>query len=620
MSESEQAQGTYCQNCMTWNPGDRDVCRKCGTRLLIVTGDHGWDYDVEESPGAETEEDLEEHLLERITGLEESSKRIETYLETVSDQLGKLERSEVMLRNGLMSLVQELEQKNLLDAQAFSQRWEMAVEDNLHLLSARELFTRYRARILPIAKSKAVSQLRRALLETTALLDNMQLTEAAQRLEDALPIDPKNYELLFAVAALMEIIGEPEKASHLAYKVIHLSPRHYEAWMLIAKIAQVHIQQPDSAIEALRTAAELRPEELEPKMALTELLLGEDDLQGAFDSITSALEIERNGDTLRTMGEVLIARGDYAKAIPLLKEASEHQPGEISIRALLAEGYIHASEHQKAFSIVRDLLRLYPSDPDLLILLDSWTPEELSSARGGSRRSQICLDDAEEWLKENNLAEARKCLQDAKSFSKSDRADWIDLQIIAAGNITDAAPELLTFSTSQRHPRLCFNALRLAVDYLMTLDDKTAVMQALDNYISKYPKTSGAWECAIIRQAFLLMAGKASENDLIEVKRLQANPLPGQESNATTLLGQYLLDFHQPQEVIDLIVPRIEHEPTLINHFQLGSALAATGRKTRALEILRAGKNADSSNLNDGQAYALHERLDALIQDLANAT
>ncbi len=286
--------GTFCQNCFTWNPGDREICRKCGTRLLIVAGDQTWE---EEEP-IEAEDDLDEHLLERITGLEETLRRVETYLETVSDQLGRLERSEVMLRNGLMSLVQEMEQKGQLDGRAFSSRWEQLVEENLQLISAREIFTRYRARILPIAKPKAVSQLRRALLETSALLDNGLLPEAATRLAEALALDPKNYELLFTVAALKEVAQAWEEAEQLARRVVALSPRHYEGWMLLAKIIQDDPERADAAVETLRTAAELRPDEVAPKVQLAELLLDEDDLQGAMESAKEAVALQRDGETL----------------------------------------------------------------------------------------------------------------------------------------------------------------------------------------------------------------------------------------------------------------------------------------------------------------------------------
>jgi predicted Zn-dependent protease len=613
----EEALGTFCQKCTAWNPGSRETCKKCGTRLLIVTGDHSWDD--EEEIGAESDQDLDEYLLERITGLEENLRRIETYLETVSEQLGKLERSEIMLRNGLMSLVQELETKNALDAQAFGQRWESAVEENLQFLGARELFTRYKARILPITKAKSMAHVRRALLEATAMLENTQLTEATQRLDEAIPIDPKNYELLFIVAALKQITGETERAASLANRVVQLSPRHFEAWMLLAKIAKEHLHEADKAIDALQTAAELRPEELEPKMELAELLLDEDNIEGAHETASRALELERNGDTLRIMAEAHLAKGECAQAIALLKEASGYQPGEIGIRELLAEAYLYASEPQKAFAILHDLLRQNPGDPDLFVLLDSREPSQLRSARGGTRRSQVCLDAAESCLLEGDLEEASKCLQDARNIADSDRAKWVDLQIQAAEDMPQAVPKLLAFSTSQSHPRLCFNAHRVAVDYLMENGDREAVMQALDGYLNTWPKSTGAWECAVIRQAFMLMNGEATENDLAEVKRLQANPLPGQESRATTLLGQYLLDLNHPNEAIDLLAPKLEAEPTIINFFQLGSALAATGQKTKALEILHLGKTADVGELHDNQAGMLHERLDALIHDLESA-
>ncbi|MCL1907851.1 MAG: tetratricopeptide repeat protein [Holophagaceae bacterium] len=612
----EKEPGTYCQKCTTWNPGDRETCRKCGTRLLIVTGDHSWED--EEEVGVETEEDLDEHLLERITGLEETLRRVETYLETISDQLGKLERSEVMLRNGLMSLVQELEHENQLDPQAFTRRWEGAVEENLQLLGAREIFTRYRARILPIARAKSVSHLRRILLETTALLENGQLLEAVQRLDEALPVDPKNYELLFTVAALRDVSGEIERAAALAQRVVQLSPRHYEAWMLVAKIAQKDHYQIDKAILALQTAAELRPDELEPKMTLAELLLNEDEVMAALQASANALEIERNGRTLSTMAEVLLANGEYAKAIALLKEASGYHPGEINIRKLLAEGYLYASEPQKAFAILYDLLKHHPSEPDLMILLDSREPDQLQSARGGSRRAQILLDYAEQWLREENLDEARRCLQDARRINDSHRATWVDLQIRATKDLPRAVPKLLEFSASGGHPRICFAALRTAVDYLMTTGDSEAVMRALDAYLDNFPKSTGAWECAVIRQAFLLMTGNATDDNLEEVRRLYSNPLPGQESRVTTLLGQYLLDLGHHQEVIDLLGPKLEQDPTLINHFQLGSALAAVGQKAVAIDILNLGKKSDTGDLQDKQVAMIYERLDMLVQELEN--
>jgi len=612
---ANDAPGTYCQNCFTWNPGEREVCRKCGTRLLIVAGDQTWD----EEESMEAEDDLDEHLLERITGLEETLRRVETYLETVSDQLGRLERSEVMLRNGLMSLVQEMEQKGQLDGHAFSSRWEQLVEENLQLISAREMFTRYRARILPIAKPKAVSQLRRALLETSALLDNGQLPEAATRLGEALSLDPKNYELLFTVASLKEVAQVWDEAENLARRVVQLSPRHYEGWMLLAKILQDDPERSAAAIEILRTAGELRPDEVAPKVQLAELLLDHDDLVAALEAAKEAVALQRDGETLSLLAETFLARDEAAKAITLLKEASGFLPGDLRVRELLAEGYILADERAKAFTILQELLRQHPGDHDLLLLLDAETPAQLRSARGGKAQSAFLLDDAEDELADGNLAEAEAQLKRARRKERSERLDWLELLLVFQKDPKAQLAKAVAFSGSARHPRLCFQAMHLAVDYFMDRNDEKGLNLALDSFLASHPKSSGAWEAAIIRQAYRLMNGPVGEEDLREVRRLQANPLPGQEARARTLLGQYLLEFKCPREVVDLVDPIIATEPTMINHFQLGSALVALKQREQGLGVLEEGLDADPGDLPEDQAELLRAKMKAVIKDLEKA-
>ncbi|HTL97221.1 MAG TPA: tetratricopeptide repeat protein, partial [Holophagaceae bacterium] len=413
------APGTYCQNCLAWNPGDRETCVKCGTRLLILQGDQAWEEEEMEGEA----EDLEEHFLERITGLEETVRRVETYLETVSDQLGKLERAEIMLRNGLMALVQEMEQHRQLDARAFSERWESLVEENLHLIGARELFTRYRARILPIARPKSMAQLRRALNETMTFLEDGQLAEAAERLALAVQQDPKNYELIYTAAALLEAAQRFEDAEELAGKVVQLSPRHFEGWMLLARLLWELPDQVDQAIEALETAAEIHPEDAEPHLMLAELLQEQDDLQGALDAALAAVRRRRDGETLLRLGRVRLARGEGAEAVPVLKDASSHQPGDLPTRECLAEAYLAMGERAKAFAILQELLDQNPGDPDLLLLLDAEDQPQLRSAREGKSSSKQLLDEAEHCLDEGLDEEAESLLKRARRKGASQRLD-----------------------------------------------------------------------------------------------------------------------------------------------------------------------------------------------------
>lgn len=605
--------GSYCQNCLAWNPGERETCVKCGTRLLILAGDQTWEDEPDEPEGGE---DLEEHLLERITGLEETLRRVETYLETVSDQLGKLERSEVMLRNGLMALVQEMEQKRQLDAHAFSQRWEQLVEENLHLISARELFTRYRARILPIARPKSMSQLKRALLETTALLESADLPGAAQRLGLALPLDPKNYELIFTAASLHEAAQNFEEAEGLARKAVGLSPRHFEGWMLLARLLQELPDQVDQAIEALHQASDLRPDDPEPRMMLAELLLEEEDLQGALEAAQEAVARRKDGETLLLLGQVYLARGESALAVPTLKEASAYLPGDLHVREALAEAYLLQGERPKAFAILQELLMQNPGDPQLLLMVDAENHPQLREARDGKAGTQTLLDEVEALLDENQLEPAALLLKRARRKGKSQRSDWLDLRLAFLQNPEKTLKPALDFACSDRHPRLCFLALRLALEHLMEQKREDEIARILDAFLTRHPKSTGAWEAALMRQAYRLMNGQATEQDLVEVRRLHTHPLPGLEPRARTLLGQYLLALKRHQDVLDLLDPLLEKEPTLINHFQLGAALAGLGEREEARVLLRAGLDADPGDLNDSQAKGVKTQIRGLLKEL----
>ncbi len=605
--------GSYCQNCLSWNPGDRETCIKCGTRLLILAGDQTWEDDADETDAGE---DLEEHLLERITGLEETLRRVETYLETVSDQLGKLERSEVMLRNGLMALVQEMEQNRQLDAHAFSERWESLVEENLHLISARELFTRYRARILPIARPKSMPQLKRALLETTALLEAADLPGAAQRLGQALPLDPKNYELIFTAASLHEAAQNFEEAEGLARKAVGLSPRHFEGWMLLARLLQELPDHVDQAIEALHQAADLRPEDAEPRMLLAEVLLDQEDLQGALEAAQESVARRRDGETLLLLAQVFLARGESTLAVPILKEASTHLPGDLPVREALAEAYLQQGERSKAFAILQELLLQNPGDPHLLLMVDAENHQQLREARDGKTGTQLLLDEAESLLDENQPEGAEVLLRRARRKGRSQRSEWLDLRLAFLKEPEKQLKAALDVACSDRHPRLCFLALRLALEHLMEQKREPEISRILDAFLTRHPKSTGAWEAALMRQAYKLMNGQVTEQDLAEVRRLHAHPLPGLEPRARTLLGQYLLALKHHQDVLNLLDPLIEKEPTLINHVQLGAALAGLGEREQARVLLRAGLDSDPADLNDSQAKGVKQQIAGLLQEL----
>ena len=87
MIESRAPHPVYCQACGAGNPDDQEFCRRCHHKLLVVSGSRGNERD---DLLAELEEDFsfDEHLLERISLLEEAVKRS---TETVEHLIGVTE-------------------------------------------------------------------------------------------------------------------------------------------------------------------------------------------------------------------------------------------------------------------------------------------------------------------------------------------------------------------------------------------------------------------------------------------------------------------------------------------------------------------------------------------------
>ena len=69
----------YCQKCLAGNPFGREFCLRCGTRLMLVVEPPAARY--ESTDGATARSAYEEHLLERVSALENHLVRLSGRLE-----------------------------------------------------------------------------------------------------------------------------------------------------------------------------------------------------------------------------------------------------------------------------------------------------------------------------------------------------------------------------------------------------------------------------------------------------------------------------------------------------------------------------------------------------------
>ena len=79
----------WCQACGARNSDDAEHCERCESKLLVISGNTGGEEEID--GGDDEGFSFDEHLLERISVLEEVLKRT---AETVRDILSTLQKQE----------------------------------------------------------------------------------------------------------------------------------------------------------------------------------------------------------------------------------------------------------------------------------------------------------------------------------------------------------------------------------------------------------------------------------------------------------------------------------------------------------------------------------------------
>src|SRR4051812_17744135 len=90
----------YCQKCLAANPLGQSLCFRCGTRLMIIVETPAMRYDSPDMGGAG-----EEHLLERVSILENRLGRLADRMERALDLLLRQAQNSYLDRSLLRSLI-----------------------------------------------------------------------------------------------------------------------------------------------------------------------------------------------------------------------------------------------------------------------------------------------------------------------------------------------------------------------------------------------------------------------------------------------------------------------------------------------------------------------------------
>ena len=370
-----------CQLCGVANPDGLENCRECGHKLLVVSGITHADLEPDEDVLFEAQEQLDEHLLERITSLEESIRKLGATISSVGDRLSQVEHSLAVAHAGVENVATLLDEEGVVSRTEIADGWERTAHREL---VARELARRFRVRegrILSYARheghaSEAFSSKLTAL--EPAFLDR-DIDALHNILADLGQMAPDNDELWSLIGEAAFSTGEPEIAESAFKKVLDLRGAHFETLIYLGNSA-ADLGHWDQALSALERAQTMAPESFLPDFALGGIELRRGNHRRAVAHLEASVAREELPQSLYLLGSCRLALGESGRAIRALKRAIELDPTFEEAINHLGAAYLRRGWKKLALQTFQRLERLDPQKlryREMVRLLRDRTPSGL---------------------------------------------------------------------------------------------------------------------------------------------------------------------------------------------------------------------------------------------------
>src|ERR1041385_105044 len=218
-----------CQTCSAYNDDDREFCSRCQNTLMVLSGVTSFEEDDVEDYEEEEDLSLDEHLLERVSAIEEIVKRSADTLRSVVDAVQKHERAIFINQTGLLSVKELLEKKNVVSSDELVELWESKMGEQMLALEKKQRFIERKDRIVSLFRGEKRDRFRQLLADAESAIDAFDPERGIKALEEAFKLDRDNYELSFFLGEVFFNDGNLDRAKHYLERTLEVQPDHFDA-------------------------------------------------------------------------------------------------------------------------------------------------------------------------------------------------------------------------------------------------------------------------------------------------------------------------------------------------------------------------------------------------------
>ncbi|HEV7397544.1 MAG TPA: tetratricopeptide repeat protein [Pyrinomonadaceae bacterium] len=225
MAENQIAH--YCQKCLAANPLGQDLCSRCGTRLMIVVEPAAMRFDSSETALAS-----DEHILERVSVLENRLARLADRMERALDLLLRQAQNSYLDRSLLRSLIGLLDEDGVVENQKLERVWQQRCEHDAAVQEQSSRRDQLRTKILGNYRGSDRTIFEHLVKDGFALVE-AQNASGLQLLRRAVEKDPHNGPLLSFVGEQCFRLNKTKLARHYLSKAFEISPNDNHILLLL---------------------------------------------------------------------------------------------------------------------------------------------------------------------------------------------------------------------------------------------------------------------------------------------------------------------------------------------------------------------------------------------------
>ncbi|HEX8501365.1 MAG TPA: hypothetical protein VF659_12355 [Pyrinomonadaceae bacterium] len=397
----------FCQRCKSPNDLGEDLCGKCGTRLMLLVEPSAARFEGRGTGGG-----MEEHLLERVTAIENNISRVIDKLEKMAELMLKQSRSAYFDHELLDTLITVLGEAGVISQQRLAALWRERRKkeqgDDAPCPAAQGL----RDAVLARYAGDEPGLFDRLVREGFEGLEKGRLAASLRVLERAAALSPDNGPLNHFLGVQMFRKGRPAPARDYFARALGADPENPRLRLLFG-LAVGDEGDADGARVLLTEAARVLEPSFAAHCALGQLAAAESDWKGALAEFKLALAARPGPEAHYLLGLANFQLGRDRAAVRHLTKAALLDEGYGSAFYLLGLAYTRleeAEEAGRAFERARanDARELRDAPAELKGRAPESRPAGLSGPKGARRRRLLTGGDARlaAALMEDALGEA----------------------------------------------------------------------------------------------------------------------------------------------------------------------------------------------------------------------